>query len=135
MSISMHPIIKNGLIIACILAINTLFYSDNVYADDISQQQLLTRMESNTAPLILDVRQPDEYAAGHVPKALNIPHTDLEKRLSELNGKKDEEIVVYCESGRRAAIAQGILKQAGFVKILHLDGDMKKWRAQNLPLE
>lgn len=104
-------------------------------AADISAQQLLQRLDSNSAPLILDVRQPEEYAAGHVPKAINIPHTELQKRLDELSGKQHDEIVVYCASGRRAAIAQEILVKSGFTKIIHLQGDMNGWRDQGLRIE
>ena len=46
-----------------------------------------------------------------------------------------QEVVVYCESGRRAAIAQGILERAGFTKVMHLEGDMKSWRERRLPTE
>lgn len=112
-----------------------LLASSAVHADDITQQQLLKRLNTDTAPLVLDVRRPDEFAAGHVPSAINIPHTELDKHLDELRGNINHEVVVYCESGRRAAIAEGILKQAGFTKVLHLEGDMKAWRERGLPTE
>ena len=104
-------------------------------AADITQQQLLRRLENKTAPLIVDVRRPDEFAAGHIPKAVNIPHTEIAQRLDELRPSLRKEVVVYCESGRRAAIAQGILEQAGFTKVLHLQGDMNAWRKHGLPTE
>jgi phage shock protein E len=112
-----------------------LLFCSRVIAADISAQQLLQRLDSNDAPLILDVRRPDEYAAGHVPTATNIPHTELENRLDELHTAPDQEIVVYCESGRRAAIAQDILARAGFSRVLHLQGDMQAWRRHTLPTE
>lgn len=115
-----------------------LLFGANVLATDITPitaQQLLKLMEMNTAPLVLDVRRPDEYASGHVPNAINIPHTELEKRIDELRGNTNKEIIVYCESGRRAGIAMDILKQAGFTKIVHLEGDMKAWRTLGLPAD
>jgi len=112
-----------------------LSFSITSFAADITQQQLLTRIDTNTAPLLLDVRRPDEFATGHVPHAINIPHTELDRDVNKLHTDINNEIVVYCESGRRAAIAMDILKQAGFTKVLHLQGDMKAWRMHELPIE
>ena len=56
-----------------------------------------------SSPVILDVRTPEEYAAGHVPGAINIPHDQVRARLAEIDSAKDQPIVVYCRSGRRAA--------------------------------
>jgi rhodanese-related sulfurtransferase len=103
--------------------------------DIITQQQLLQRFNTSPHPLILDVRKSDEFVAAHIPNAINIPHTELEHRLSEILAHKNNEIIIYCESGRRAAIAEKILKQSGFTNLLHLDGDMKAWRSNNLPTE
>ncbi|MBI3771954.1 MAG: rhodanese-like domain-containing protein [Gammaproteobacteria bacterium] len=112
-----------------------LLFGTSAHATEITSQQLLKLMETNTAPMVLDVRRPDEYVTGHVPKAINIPHTELEKRIDEIRDNMDKEIIVYCESGRRAGIAMDILKQAGFTKILHLEGDMKVWRTLGLPAD
>ena len=122
-------------IILLFAALLLLLFSDSIYAGDITQRQLLQRLDMHEAPLIVDVRRPDEFATGHVPSAINIPHTELDKRLEELNGNMHQEMVVYCESGRRAAIAQGILERAGFTKVMHLEGDMKSWRERRLPTE
>lgn len=103
--------------------------------DSITSQQLLSRIEAQSAPLILDVRRADEYASGHVPGAINIPHKQLKSRIAEIMQHKQREVAVYCEAGVRANFAQGILEQAGFAKILHLEGDMRGWRASGLPQE
>ena len=68
-----------------------------------------------------------------MPGATNIPHTEIAARLNELGNDKQKEVVVYCESGRRAAIAKGILEKAGFTQVRHLEGDMRGWRERNLP--
>ncbi len=102
----------------------------------ISQQQLLN--PENQIKVILDVRTPEEYAAGHVPGAVNIPHDTIGKRLDELiklnNGKTDS-IAVYCRSGHRAGIALKILKKQGFSQLYHLNGDMNAWYANKRPIE
>ena len=66
--------------------------------------------------LIVDVRTPGEYSAGHFPGAVSIPLDTVEKRLSEF-GNKHRTIVVYCRSGRRSGIAQQILKDAGYTDV------------------
>jgi phage shock protein E len=82
--------------------------------------------------VILDVRTPEEFAAGHVPGAVNIPYTHLPARISSLPSAADKDIVVYCATGVCAAIT---FRENGFTRLLHLEGDMKKWEARGLPLE
>jgi rhodanese-related sulfurtransferase len=93
---------------------------------------LAALLEEGRAPLVLDVRTPAEYQAGHVPGAVLVPHTELGARLADLGdpGK----VIVYCESGRRAAQAIAILRDAGWSPV-HLSGDMSGWRAAGLPSE
>ena len=95
----------------------------------ISADRLEARIEAGEAPLILDVRTGLEFREGHVPGAINIPHTQLSERLGELGASKHEEIVVYCRSGKRAGIAESILVEAEFSAVRHLEGDMAGWQS------
>lgn len=102
----------------------------------IDQASLLKRIEKkDTSLVILDVRTPEEFAAGHVPGAINIPYTHLPSRISEVADAADKDIVVYCAIGVRAEQSAERLRENGFTKLLHLDGDMKAWEAQKRPLE
>ena len=102
----------------------------------ISDQELAERIEQGTAPLILDVRSAQEFRAGHIPGALNIPHDQLPERLlSELGISESDEVVVHCQSGRRAATAEKVLAAAGFMQVRDLEGHMQGWRAAGLPTE
>lgn len=74
---------------------------------------------------LVDVRTKDEFAAGHLPGAINIPVQDLERRLGEL-GPKDRAIVVYCHSGQRSRRAARILRGAGHGDVSDL-GAMRRW--------
>ena len=56
--------------------------------------------------VFVDVRTPAEYAAGHVEGAVHIPHTEMDRRYGELTEYADDEIVVYCRSGRRSGIVK-----------------------------
>jgi len=85
--------------------------------------------------MIVDVRSNQEFSSGHVPGAINIPVDQLASHLPELRRHDNAEIVVYCESGRRAGKAADMLSEDGFLNIRHLQGDMKQWRNSGLPME
>jgi phage shock protein E len=72
---------------------------------------------SNAGPLYVDVRTPEEYAAGHVRDAINIPLEQLEQRWIELGDRRGERIIVYCRSGRRSALALQLLQGKDFTKV------------------
>jgi phage shock protein E len=74
---------------------------------------------------LLDVRTREEFAAGHIDGAVNIPVQELEARLREV-GAKDRSVVVYCRSGRRSATAKQILEKAGW-KVVRDLGAMTAW--------
>ena len=84
--------------------------------------------------IVLDVRTPGEFAAGHVPGAINIPHTELAARLSELESARDRDIVVYCRTGNRTATALGVLEKSGFRRLFHLEGDYTRWSEERRPV-
>jgi len=101
----------------------------------IDQEHLLQQMQTSAAQLlILDVRTPDEYSAGHIEGAVNIAYDQLPQRLTELEAAKDKQVVVYCRSGRRAGLALETLRANGFQNLAHLDGDMLAWEAAKRPL-
>ena len=79
-------------------------------------------------PIVLDVRTREEFAAAHVPNALNIPVQELGDRYTEL-GAKTTPIVIYCRSGARSAAATSLLKRLGFKHITDI-GAMSNWRAR-----
>ena len=90
---------------------------------------------SAPAPLLLDVRRAEEFAAGHVPGARNLPHEQLVADPALIGAPKDAEIVVYCQSGRRANLALEALRKAGYTRLAHLDGDYAGWQAQGRAVE
>ncbi|TDF37536.1 rhodanese-like domain-containing protein [Alteromonadaceae bacterium M269] len=109
------------------------FFSSGADVVDISAKELLSTPD--TQRLIIDVRTQSEYDEGHVPGAILVPHRNIEHHLAGLQSFKDKPIVLYCESGVRVRKAISVLQDAGFTQIQHLDGDMKNWRKENLPIE
>lgn len=92
-------------------------------------------IEDGTAPLIIDVRTPAEYADGHVPGAINIPYDEMDARAAEISVHKDERVVLYCRSGRRSGIAAKTLTEMGFLKLGLLEGDMPGWEKSGFAVE
>jgi len=88
--------------------------------------------------LIIDVREPDEYAGalGHIPGSWLIPLGELERRAAEIaKDAKDRPVVTVCRSGARSAQAVVILKRAGFRDVANLMGGMLRWRAEGHAVE
>ena len=90
---------------------------------------------ASPAPLVLDVRRAEEFAAGRVPGSRNLPHEQLVADPALLGAPKDAEIVVYCQSGRRANMALEALQKAGYTRLVHLEGDFPGWQSQGRPVE
>lgn len=109
-------------------------YASRAGGVDISQAELQEWMEQKSGFCILDVRSVREYNSGHVPGAINIGHTEISEHLDELIPYKNKDVVVYCEKGVRARIAQNALIKAGFTSVYHLTGDMGAWRQAGLPM-
>jgi len=83
---------------------------------------------------ILDVREPAEFAAGHMRDSKNIPLAELPKRIGELEKSKTKPVIVVCQTGTRSAKAEAQLKKAGFAEVSCLDGGIAAWQAQGLPV-
>jgi rhodanese-related sulfurtransferase len=90
----------------------------------------------------IDVREPDEFAAGHIPGARNYPRGFLEVRADLEHPKRDpwledrgRKMILYCGGGHRSALAGKTLQEMGFPRILSLAGGWTGWVALDLPVE
>ena len=87
---------------------------------------------------VLDVREPAECAAGKLPNAVNIPRGLLEFQIDNypaFAGAQDTDILVYCLSGGRSALAAETLKKLGYTRAVSLAGGYKAWNDSGLPTE
>jgi rhodanese-related sulfurtransferase len=82
---------------------------------------------------VLDVREPDEWAAGHIPSATLIPLGELSSRVGEV--PRNQQVVVVCRSGNRSAEGRDILRAAGFGAVTSLAGGMTDWQRAGMPME
>jgi rhodanese-related sulfurtransferase len=103
----------------------------------VSAEALAARLAPGAAaaPIVLDVRRAEEFAAGRVPGARNLPHDRIVADATALGVPKDAEIVVYCQSGRRANMALESLQKAGYTRLAHLEGDFPGWQSHGRPVE
>ena len=85
--------------------------------------------------VVVDVSETEEFAAGHVGGAKNLPLGDLEKRLPESVKNKTVPLILVCASGARANRALATAKQLGYDRAQVLAGGLKAWKDANLPIE
>ena len=95
----------------------------------ISMDDAVTMMAQETGYIILDVRRPDEFAAGHIPNAINVPNESIgTAKIPELPDK-DQLIMVYCRSGRRSKEASEKLVKLGYTNIVEFGGILD-WKGE-----
>ncbi|HKB60844.1 MAG TPA: rhodanese-like domain-containing protein [Gallionellaceae bacterium] len=101
------------------------------------------RLDEGDAPLLLDVREPAEFALLRIPGSVNVPRGvleqscewDYDETVPELAGDRKREIVVICRSGKRSVLAADIMQQMGFTNVISLKLGVRGWNDAELPLE
>lgn len=119
-----------GLATYCMLLAQNVFAA--VPLKSLSQEEFLEFLKQETT-VVIDVRTPREYAAGHVPGAINLPHREIVSGKLTFENFKDKNIVLYCHTGVRAGIVNQYLdKNPSFSieQVFHLKGDFRAWQAR-----
>jgi rhodanese-related sulfurtransferase len=119
--------------LAAVDRIRRTYFDERDSMEPVSRTELLQRTRDGLVT-VLDVRPADEFAIGHLPDAINIPLSELEARLAELD--PDHEIVAYCR-GPWCVLSFGAvaaLRACGF-KVRRLEDGLPEWRAAGLPVE
>ena len=91
---------------------------------NITAEEAKEIMDTEEGYVILDVREQDEYDAGHISGAILIPYTQIEAKANEMLPDKEQLILVYCRSGRRSKIAAEALVKLGYTNIKEFGGIM-----------
>jgi rhodanese-related sulfurtransferase len=100
----------------------------------IAPPALKARLDAGEKPFILDVREPNEVAAGLIPGAVWIPVRTLAQNMGKLPADKSAEIIVVCQSGLRSAYVTMALALSGYTNAKTLALGMREWYAQNFPV-
>lgn len=95
------------------------------YEHVVSNDDLQKELDSNNDIVVLDVREPAEYAFSHIPNAVSIPFGELEERIGELN--KNKKIFVVCRTGSRSDMASQTLADKGFSNVVNVVPGMSEW--------
>jgi hydroxyacylglutathione hydrolase len=98
-------------------------------------QELLQRLSTKAAPVVLDVRSSVEFSSGHIPGAIHTPNLKIMLKMAKLPDDKTRQLVITCEHGPRAQMAQGLLSLYGYKNTTLLDGHMSGWRRAGLKIE
>ncbi len=130
MKLKILPILLAVLLLGGCASTNSMQdNSKDLTYKQISMNEAVELMESETNYIILDVRRPDEFAAGHIPNAINIPNENIgEDEITELPNK-DQLILVYCRSGNRSKQASAKLVKLGYTNIVEFGG-INDWNGE-----
>jgi rhodanese-related sulfurtransferase len=92
-----------------------------------------THLINREDALVIDVRDPGEYGAGHILGAKNVPLSRLDD--GELAKRKERPVIVYCDGGDRSSKAMAAFKKQGFTRVANLSGGLRAWQQAGLPVE
>lgn len=93
-----------------------------------------TRLLNSENPLVLDVREPNEFSGGRLPNALHIPLSQLKDRGAEIAKFAGRPVIVYCDRGVRGGAAVAALARLGFTRVQSLRGGLRAWKEAGLPV-
>lgn len=98
-------------------------------------RELIQRIKSDNPPTVVDVRSGFEFKNGHIPGAIHAPAWTILLKTADLPKDKDGELVITCEHGPRAQMAQGLLGLYGYRNTSLLEGHMAGWRRAGMKTE
>jgi rhodanese-related sulfurtransferase len=99
------------------------------------RSELLRRIQSNDAPVVVDARSPIEFKRGHIPGAVNAPVSKILFGMARLPADKSREMVIACMHGQRAWTARKLLAMQGYRNTELLEGYLQEWIQAGLPWE
>jgi rhodanese-related sulfurtransferase len=123
---------SKSFIVGVFLLLNCAFVQAG--SDLVTPKEASVLTAENKA-VIVDVREEDEWNAGHIAGAVHIPLKQLETRLPELQQYKDKTIITQCRGGKRSAEALEVLKSAGFTNVYSMDGGIMAWSKDGLAMQ
>ncbi len=126
-----HPLLASGTVA---MALVVIFYELRQKAGEISSlSSAQTVRLINQGATVVDIRDQEHFAAGHIVDALNIPASDLVD-LSNKKLKKAKSILVVCDNGTRSGQAVATLRKNGHESAFNLQGGLSAWQNENLPV-
>jgi rhodanese-related sulfurtransferase len=109
--------------------------ADDLMSPAMTAAEVVARLGTPRAPLMVDLRTPPEFAIAHLPGAVNIPLSELVKRLDEVLPAEGHELLIYCLNGSRTRQAEPLLYAHDINNYYHLEGSLEGWLQKNYPFE
>jgi len=119
------------LLMVTILAV----HADDLMSPAMPAADVKARLGTPQAPLMVDLRTPPEFAIAHLPGAVNIPVSELEKRLDEARPAEGQDLLIYCLNGSRTRQAEPLLYAHDINSFYHLEGELEGWLQKKYPFE
>jgi rhodanese-related sulfurtransferase len=129
-----HYLLLVGLVCVVFLLIQDLLSSAFNKFENVSPLIAVTKMNETDA-VIIDIREPNEYAKSHIENAVNIPLAKLEDQASGLEKYKKNPLILVCQTGARSTTACKTITKAGFEQVFNLTGGMQSWEDYKLPIK
>ncbi|MCE8035172.1 MAG: rhodanese-like domain-containing protein [Halomonas sp.] len=126
-----HPLLVGAFLM--VLTAWIIYEVRNSAASGVSSSQA-TQLVNREDAVVVDTREANDFKAGHIAGARNIPQSRIDDRMSELEKVKDKPIIVVCKSGQASGITVAKLTKAGFTRVFKLKGGMMQWQADGLPV-
>jgi len=131
--------VSNHLFLFSLLIAILILLIWNLYGDSMSGIALVipmeaTRLINHENAVIVDLRSKEDFDAGHIINAYNIPASEMAERQKELDKHKEQALILYCSHGAESSRMARILMNGGFQKLFCLKGGLQAWQSANLPL-
>jgi rhodanese-related sulfurtransferase len=127
-----HPLLVAATVVAALIVLAYEYYLRMQGVSAISPQELIRLM--NQGALVLDIRSLDEFAAGHISGARQMPFEQLPKASETLKKHREKPVIVYGADESAGPVVVRKLASQGFTKAFCLRGGLATWRAEHLPL-
>lgn len=120
---------KYVVMVLVVIGLTMSFMSRGDSKGLVSYEELQQKLTDKAPIVLLDVRTQEEINNGHIPGALLLPYDEIDQKAAQLLPEKEKEIIIYCRSGRRSAIAKDSLEALGYTNVNDFGG-MNRWQGQ-----
>ena len=127
-----HPVLVGATVLLALAALAYEWSRARAGGQSVGPIEAVQLM--NQGALVLDVRSREQYDAGHLIDARNVPGADLTGSIETLKRYRDKPVLTCCDTGLTANAAARTLREQGFNKVASLRGGLQAWRAENLPV-
>ena len=101
---------------------------------EVTPQQVKADMDAGKQFILVDVRTPEEFEVGHLPRAMHISRGLLEFKIGAMIPDKNANIIMYCRTGARSALTTARLQEMGYTNVKNMDGAFKAWGEAGYPI-